>query len=153
LVLANTSTSELYALKRVSFSVHLTTSMKLPLPQDNLQVKDFYPSQLWFCFVSCSSYTMQIIWTVQNFKKHNFSHICFQQCRNEVSTIYISSIGSFDTQNEPEIMKGIMRRSIEKNFNHQFSIATCFLQMKIKHFHSLFLNYSFSTSYQEHLKD
>ncbi|XP_014495737.1 DExH-box ATP-dependent RNA helicase DExH14 isoform X2 [Vigna radiata var. radiata] len=37
LVLANTSTSELYALKRVSFSDHLNTSMKLPLTPANLQ--------------------------------------------------------------------------------------------------------------------
>lgn len=37
LVLGNTSTSELYALKRVSFSDHLVTSMKLPITPANLQ--------------------------------------------------------------------------------------------------------------------
>ncbi|KHN17815.1 Activating signal cointegrator 1 complex subunit 3 [Glycine soja] len=37
LVLGNTSTSELYALKRVSVSDHLVTSMKLPLTPANLQ--------------------------------------------------------------------------------------------------------------------
>ncbi|MED6226478.1 activating signal cointegrator 1 complex subunit [Stylosanthes scabra] len=37
LVLGNTSTSELYALKRVSFSDHLVTSMKLPQTIPNLQ--------------------------------------------------------------------------------------------------------------------
>ncbi|QCE13990.1 P-loop containing nucleoside triphosphate hydrolase [Vigna unguiculata] len=37
LVLANTSTSELYALKRVSFPDHLNTSMKLPSTPANLQ--------------------------------------------------------------------------------------------------------------------
>jgi activating signal cointegrator complex subunit 3 len=39
LVLGNTSTSELYALKRVSFSDHLVTTMKLPPTAANLQVK------------------------------------------------------------------------------------------------------------------
>ncbi|GAU12731.1 hypothetical protein TSUD_122230 [Trifolium subterraneum] len=37
LVLGNTSTSELYALKRVSFSDHLVTTMKLPPTAANLQ--------------------------------------------------------------------------------------------------------------------
>ncbi|KAJ1402777.1 Winged helix DNA-binding domain superfamily [Sesbania bispinosa] len=39
LVLGNTFSSELYALKRVSFSDHLVTSMKLPLTPANLQMK------------------------------------------------------------------------------------------------------------------
>lgn len=71
LVLANTSTSELYALKRVSFSDHLNTSMKLPLTPANLQVNDFYPSNLWFSFSSCSSYTHDTnnMNSVQNFQE------------------------------------------------------------------------------------
>ncbi|WVZ20269.1 hypothetical protein V8G54_007591 [Vigna mungo] len=74
LVLANTSTSELYALKRVSFSDHLNTSMKLPLTPANLQVNDFYPSNLWFSFSSCSSYTHYTnnMNSVQNFQETQY---------------------------------------------------------------------------------
>ena len=41
--------SELYALKRVSFSDHLATSMKLPQTPANLQVKNvLLPFKMWF---------------------------------------------------------------------------------------------------------
>ncbi|KAL5077954.1 hypothetical protein RYX36_016938 [Vicia faba] len=51
LVLGNTSTSELYALKRVSFSDHLVTSMKLPPTTANLQdVKVFLVSDCYIGF-------------------------------------------------------------------------------------------------------
>ncbi|XP_058788470.1 DExH-box ATP-dependent RNA helicase DExH14 isoform X2 [Vicia villosa] len=51
LVLGNTSTSELYALKRVSFSDHLVTSMKLPQTTANLQdIKVFLVSDCYIGF-------------------------------------------------------------------------------------------------------
>lgn len=70
MVLGNTSTSELYALRRVSFSDHLVTSMKLPLTSANLQVKVIYlhpnygsPSAL------VVNALMQIRWTVYTQEK------------------------------------------------------------------------------------
>jgi len=124
LVLGNTSTSELYALKRVSVSDHLVTSMKLPLTPANLQVNRFCSSKLCSPFSSCTSCTHGVNNMDCIHKKHNFSHICFQQGLNEVSTICIPSARPFNIQNGPGNNKGIMSEAQMKIFNHHISIST-----------------------------
>jgi len=54
LVLGNTSTSELYALKRVSFTDHLVTHMKLPSALTDMQVQMNILPSLAKQFVSLS---------------------------------------------------------------------------------------------------